>query len=67
MRTLFEPFRRRQQPGNYAFSGSGLGLSICRKLVETMGSELLVDTVLGEGTRFYFSLNLPHAEHAPPG
>ena len=67
MRTLFEPFRRRQQPGNYAFSGSGLGLSICRKLVEAMGSELLVDTVLGEGTRFYFSLVLPHAEHAPPG
>ncbi len=66
MRTLFEPFRRRQQPGNYAFSGSGLGLSICRKLVEAMGSELLVDTVLGEGTRFYFTLELPHAEHAPP-
>ena len=66
MRTLFEPFRRRQQPGNYAFSGSGLGLSICRKLVEAMGSELLVDTVLGEGTRFYFSLKHPHAEHAPP-
>jgi signal transduction histidine kinase len=66
MRTLFEPFRRRQQPGNYAFSGSGLGLSICRKLVEAMGSELLVDTVLGEGTRFYFSLVLPYAEHSPP-
>ncbi|MEE9562626.1 MAG: HAMP domain-containing sensor histidine kinase, partial [Thermoanaerobaculia bacterium] len=66
MRTLFEPFRRRQQPGNYAFSGAGLGLSICRKLVETMGSELLVDTVLGEGTRFYFSLKLPRPAHAPP-
>lgn len=66
MRTLFEPFRRRQQPGNYAFSGAGLGLSICRKLIETMGSELLVDTVLGEGTRFYFSLKLPRAAHAPP-
>ena len=38
MATLFEPFRRRQKPGEYAFSGSGLGLSICRKLVEAMGS-----------------------------
>jgi signal transduction histidine kinase len=62
MPTLFEPFRRRQQAGNYAFSGSGLGLSICRKLVEAMGSELAVETVQGEGTRFAFRLPLPVAE-----
>jgi len=62
MPTLFEPFRRRQQPGDYAFSGSGLGLSICRKLVEAMGSELTVETVQGEGTRFAFRLQLPVAD-----
>ena len=44
MATLYEPFRRRQKPGEYAFSGSGLGLSICRKLVEAMGSTLEVET-----------------------
>ena len=59
METLFEPFRRRQQPGDYAFSGSGLGLSICRKLVEGMGAELNVQTVHGEGTCFSFRLSLP--------
>ena len=47
MATLFEPFRRRQKPGEYAFSGSGLGLSICRKLVEAMGSTLQVETAPG--------------------
>jgi signal transduction histidine kinase len=62
MPTLFEPFRRRQQPGDYAFSGSGLGLSICRKLVEAMGSELTVDTAQGEGTRFAFRLQLQPAD-----
>lgn len=62
MPTLFEPFRRRQQAGNYAFSGSGLGLSICRKLVEAMGSTLEVRTVQGEGTEFSFQLHLPVAE-----
>ncbi|MBA2291513.1 MAG: HAMP domain-containing histidine kinase [Gemmatimonadales bacterium] len=62
MTTLFEPFRRRQQPGDYAFSGSGLGLSICRKLVEAMGSELNVQTVQGEGTCFAFRLALPRAD-----
>lgn len=59
MATLFEPFRRRQQAGDYAFSGSGLGLSICRKLVEAMGSELHVHSELGVGTRFTFQLALP--------
>jgi len=61
MATLFEPFRRRQKPGEYTFSGSGLGLSICRKLVEAMGSVLQVETAPGYGTRFYFVLDLPHA------
>jgi len=61
MATLFEPFRRRQKPGEYAFSGSGLGLSICRKLVEAMGSVLQVETAPGYGTRFYFALDLPPA------
>ncbi len=59
MSTLFEPFRRRHQAGDYAFSGSGLGLSICRKLVEAMGSTLEVETVLGEGTTFAFAVELP--------
>jgi signal transduction histidine kinase len=61
MATLFEPFRRRQKPGEYAFSGSGLGLSICRKLVEAMGSKLQVETTQGVGTRFFFELDLPLA------
>ena len=64
MATLFEPFRRRQKPGEYAFSGSGLGLSICRKLVEAMGSKLQVETAQGVGTRFYFVLDLPLAGEA---
>lgn len=59
MALLFEPFRRRQRDGEYAFSGSGLGLSICRKFVEAMGSRLEVSTSLGAGTRFAFQLRLP--------
>ena len=59
MEMLFEPFRRRQRARDYAFSGSGLGLSICRKLVEAMQSELRVETESDQGTRFYFVLDLP--------
>jgi signal transduction histidine kinase len=61
MLMMFEPFRRRRGQSDYAFSGSGLGLSICRKLVEAMGSSLLVETSPAQGTRFYFALQLPVA------
>ena len=61
MKTLFLPFRRRVKSGDYKFSGAGLGLSICRKLVEAMGAELKVDTSPEMGTRFYFELDLPQA------
>jgi signal transduction histidine kinase len=66
MATLFEPFRRRQKQGEYAFSGSGLGLSICRKLVEAMGAKLDVETAPDWGTRFFFVLELPLAGGGAP-
>ena len=59
--TLFDAFRRRHAPGDYAFSSAGLGLSICRKLIVAMGGELQVETELERGTRFRFELELPPA------
>lgn len=59
---LFEAFRQRQMPGDYAFSSAGLGLSICQKLVRAMSSELEVETELERGTRFHFTLELPQPE-----
>lgn len=59
---LFEVFRRQGGRPRPRFSGSGLGLSICRTLVEAMGSELRVETRRGWGTRFHFELELPPAE-----
>jgi len=59
MTNLFEAFRQRQVPGDYAFSSAGLGLSICQKLVTAMGGALGVETELEKGTRFHFTLELP--------
>jgi signal transduction histidine kinase len=61
MNCLFETFRRRRAAGDYSFSSAGLGLSICRKLVIAMGSDLEVDTSPTTGTRFHFQLELPVA------
>jgi signal transduction histidine kinase len=40
-------------------AGTGLGLTICRRLVTAMGAELQVETRLCQGTRFYFRLDVP--------
>ena len=41
------------------FSQTGLGLAMCRRLVEAMASELKVESRAGWGTRFFFELDLP--------
>ncbi len=67
--TLFDPMRRVNGRAGRLFSSTGLGLSICRKLVEAMGSELRVETRLGWGTRFWFALDLtpcPPRRSTPP-
>jgi signal transduction histidine kinase len=61
MTTLFDSFRERQKPGEFAFSSAGLGLSICQKLVAAMGGVLKVETSPEKGTRFHFVLELPLA------
>ncbi len=60
-RFLFEPFRKPSGREGHFFSVSGLGLSICRRLVEAMGSELHLETELGKGTRFFFRLRSPRS------
>lgn len=56
---LFQPFRKSSHRSGHFFSGSGLGLSIARRLVAAMGSELKLQSAPGEGSVFYFRLELP--------
>ena len=58
LRTLYQPFRKTPSSPRYHFSSSGLGLTICRKLVTAMGSELTLKTHPGRGTKFAFELEL---------
>lgn len=57
--SLYEPFKKSEHRSGHFFSGSGLGLSIARRLVEAMGADLDFETGPDWGTRFSFRLSLP--------
>ena len=53
---IFEAFT--QTSSGAAAGGTGLGLTISRRLLQIMGADLQVHSVVGEGSRFYFTLPL---------
>jgi signal transduction histidine kinase len=59
---LYEPFRPFQGRSGFHFSGTGLGLTIARKLVRALDGELHYETQENLGTRFYFTVPLSPVE-----
>jgi signal transduction histidine kinase/CheY-like chemotaxis protein len=63
---IFERFTQAEQSTSRRFGGTGLGLTICRLLVERMGGRMGVDSELGRGSSFWVELTLPHSLAADP-
>ena len=60
---IFKPFQQAVD-GKFAQKGTGLGLTISQNIVQQMGGEIKVKSTFGQGSVFWFEINLPEIESA---
>jgi PAS domain S-box-containing protein len=58
---LFQPFQQLESPLTKKHQGTGLGLHLCRKIVELHGGRIWVESTPGQGSRFTFAIPIAAA------
>src|ERR1035441_2649313 len=61
---IFEPFRQADITMTRKFGGTGLGLSISSRLVHMMGGKIWLESEVGNGSTFHFTVRFDHAAAA---
>src|SRR5262245_20992947 len=59
LRLIFEPFYTTKQPDEHGHGGTGLGLSVCRQIIEQHNGRIRVESLVGKGSTF--TVKLPSA------
>ena len=57
--TIWVDFQQIESSLDRHSSGAGLGLAVCHGIVQSHGGRIWVESVLGEGSSFYFTLPTP--------
>jgi signal transduction histidine kinase len=58
LRLIFEPFYTTKQPDEHGHGGTGLGLSVCRQIIEQHQGRIRVESLVGKGSTFTVKLPL---------
>ncbi|HKI32674.1 MAG TPA: ATP-binding protein [Gemmataceae bacterium] len=58
LRLIFEPFYTTKEPDEHGHGGTGLGLSVCRQIIEQHHGRIRVESVVGKGSTFTVKLPL---------
>ncbi len=62
LRLIFEPFYTTKEPDEHGHGGTGLGLSVCRQIIEQHHGRIRVESVVGKGSTFTVKLPLKPEE-----
>ena len=60
---IFELFRQAEESHTRIYGGTGLGLTICKRLTNLMGGNIWVESEEGKGASFYFTIPLTESEN----